>query len=73
MDYEKKYATGSGLPISLKIQATTAIKLNIATKVDLDNYFKNSKHSHFSLKFVPRYLSTFIRVQVYCKMKILEI
>lgn len=61
MDYEKKYAACSGLPFSLKIQATTAIKLNIATKVDLENYFKYPTNTHFSLKFVPRYLSTFIR------------
>lgn len=72
MDYEKKYATCSGLPVSLKIQATTAIKLNIATKGNLDNYFKNPQNSYFSFKFVPRYLNIFIRVQVYCKMKILE-
>lgn len=56
MDYEKKYTTCAGLLISLKIQATTAIKLNIATKVDLENYFKHPENSHLSLKFIPRYL-----------------
>lgn len=53
IDSETKYATCSGLPISLKIQATTAIKLDIATKFDLENYFKHPENSNFTLKLVP--------------------
>lgn len=54
MDFEKKYATCSGLPVSLKIQATSAIKFNIATMFDLDNYFKHPENLNFALKLIPR-------------------
>jgi len=57
MDYEKRYATCSGLPVSLKIQATSAVKLNTATKFDLDRYLKNPENTYFSLKLIPRYFS----------------
>ncbi|XP_060861024.1 apolipophorins isoform X2 [Metopolophium dirhodum] len=53
IDYEKKYATCSGLPVSLKIQATSAIKIDIATTFDLDSYFKHPENSNFALKLIP--------------------
>lgn len=59
IDYEKKYATCSGLPVSLKIQATSAIKINIATEFDLESYLTHPENSNFAFKLVPRYLKIF--------------
>jgi len=59
IDYDKKYAACSGLPISIKIQATAAIKLNMATNFDLKSYINKPENSNFALKFVPRYLSDY--------------
>lgn len=56
MDYEKKYATCSGLPVSLNIQATSAIKLNTVAKFNLDSYLTQPENTKFSFKLMPRYL-----------------
>ncbi|XP_026815483.1 apolipophorins [Rhopalosiphum maidis] len=53
VDFENKYATCSGLPVSLKIQATSAIKFDIATTFDLESYFKHPENSNFALKLIP--------------------
>ncbi|CAH1725498.1 unnamed protein product [Aphis gossypii] len=53
IDSETKFATCTGLPVSLNIQATTAIKVDIATKIDLENYFKHPENLNFTLKLVP--------------------
>lgn len=54
IDYERKYATCSGLPITLQIQAMSAIKLDFATKFNLESYLKYPENSKFALKFIPR-------------------
>ncbi|VVC28237.1 Vitellinogen, open beta-sheet,von Willebrand factor, type D domain,Lipid transport protein, N- [Cinara cedri] len=53
VDYENKYATCSGLPVTLNIQATSAIKINLATNIDLKSYFEQPENSNFALKFIP--------------------
>lgn len=60
IDYEKIYATCSGLPISLKIQATAAMKMNLATKFDLESYIKHPENANFALKIVPRYTKSLL-------------
>uniref|UniRef100_A0A2H8TZF4 Apolipophorin n=1 Tax=Melanaphis sacchari TaxID=742174 RepID=A0A2H8TZF4_9HEMI len=53
VDFDNKYATCSGLPVSLKIKATSAIKFDIATTIDLKSYFEHPENSNFALKFIP--------------------
>lgn len=60
IDYEKKYATSSGLPISMKIQATSTIKLNMGYTFDLESFIKNPENSNFAYKFIPRYPNIWI-------------
>lgn len=54
IDYEKKYATSSGLPITLQIQAMSAFKLDLATKFDLETYLSHPENSNYILKLIPR-------------------
>lgn len=54
------YATCSGLPVSLKMQAASAIKMDLATNFDIESYIKHPEDSSFKFKFVPRYLSKLI-------------
>ncbi|XP_050543186.1 apolipophorins-like isoform X2 [Daktulosphaira vitifoliae] len=53
LDNDLTYATMTGFPINMKIQANSIIKFNMNANIFMKDYIENPQNSKFALQFIP--------------------